>query len=527
MESSSGKTHAATSQFGAFAKECLLSAAVLSRQRMPSRARVRANSRWEVRLLTLTVAARFFSLVGLGVVFLVSGTGARVQEEDPQLPLVEAIRSDHPERFFELLKTASVSLPENRKLALQALARYRTGEFDEAEALLSQMDSSSADALLVQSLLRAAAGRFQEAEQSVSRAIVRHSELGLLAFEAGLHLNYLLQHLGKPREAAAAVEQLIPAAPFGKPMLRVIAAVLKAAPGEPYRKETVSDDHTIPLLADGSIPSRTVLVLRPDEPGQLVLFDTGSTTNLLRANLQQDIDTGVAVAALGSAANLQIRYGWQKSLTLGGWKLENVPVGFVDKEAQNTAMGNYGAIFGLPFLRRFFVVFDFPRRTMQLLPRAPERIDGDPIPFHYAADQMIIQASINGRHANLLIDTGFAIPSLQVDISWAILLASDSDSLEKSDQLSKDENGPEKPKRLDSPSSQRVVSLQIRLLKFGKHEMKDLPVTVTSLRGRLRETPLAVKIDAVVGAPQLKDYVASIDFEKNRLYLQRRIGKNG
>src|SRR2546425_5764655 len=171
---------------------------------------------------------------------------AAAQEEDPQLPLMETIRSDHPERLFELLKATAAPLPNNRRQALLALANYRLGDFDAAEGLLSRLDPDAADTLLIQSLLRAISGRLQEAEKSGSAAWARRSELGLLAFEAGLNLNYLLQHLGRPAEASAVVEQLIPKAPYGRPALRNIAKTLKAAPGEPYHRESVADDHTVP-----------------------------------------------------------------------------------------------------------------------------------------------------------------------------------------------------------------------------------------------------------------------------------------
>jgi hypothetical protein len=463
----------------------------------------------------------FAAFCGAGLVGRPSTAPA--QKEDPQLQLMETIRGDHPERLFELLKTTAAPLSDNRRQALLALANYRLGDFDAAEGLLSRMDRDAPDTGVVESLLSATSGRLQEAEKSGSAAWARRSELGLLAFEAGLHLSYLLQHLGRPAEAAAVVEQLIPEAPYGRPALRNIAKNLKAAPGEPYHKESEAGGHTVPLLADGSTPSRAVLTLRPNEPGQLALFDTGSTLNLLRADVRRDVGTGTAVLALDAAGNMEVQYGWQRSLSVGGWKLENVPVGFVEKSAENSAMGNYGAVFGLPFLRRFFLVFDFPRRSMELLPFAPDKVEGDRISFRYAADQLIIRGTMNGKAANLLLDTGLALPSVKVDLSWGTILAPSPVSSAAVAAPSEKRGGKKKRQEDQAPyKSEGAVAIEIRSLKFGAQEMAALPVTVTSLRGRLAENPLAVRIDAILGAPQLSGYRISIDFQNSWIYFQRR-----
>src|SRR3989442_11996205 len=95
---------------------------------------------------------------------------AAAQEEDPQLPLMETIRGDHPERLFELLKTTAAPLSNNRRQALLALANYRLGDFDAAEGLLSRMDRDAPETGVVESLLRATSGRFQEAEKTGSAA---------------------------------------------------------------------------------------------------------------------------------------------------------------------------------------------------------------------------------------------------------------------------------------------------------------------------------------------------------------------
>ncbi|MBI2820767.1 MAG: hypothetical protein HYX74_00955, partial [Acidobacteria bacterium] len=208
--------------------------------------------------------------------------GRAGQEETPELPLLEEIRGDKPERLFELLRQGVPLLPQERRLALEAMARYRLADFDAVRALLAKMDIGAAESLLLQALLGAVEGRFREAEGLVSAALARRSDLGLLAFEAGLLHSYLLQHLGKHRQAAGVIEQLLAEAPFGRSALRSIQKSLEISPEEPYRIKAVAADHAIPLLADGSLPPRTVLELHPGEPGRLVLFDTGSSLTLLK-----------------------------------------------------------------------------------------------------------------------------------------------------------------------------------------------------------------------------------------------------
>ncbi|HEV8130111.1 MAG TPA: aspartyl protease family protein [Acidobacteriota bacterium] len=472
------------------------------------------------RLRAMFVKILFF-LSSLALAWNKSAVPAAAQEEDPQLSLLEAIRSDQPEQLFELLKSNSAPLPENRSLALQALAHYRLGEFAAAGELVHKMAAAAPEALLIQSLLSAAEGRFEHAEKSVSAALARRSELGLLFFEAGLHDSYLLQHLGRPEEAAAVVEQLISTAPFGRSQLQNIVNNLKAAPGEPYLKEATAADHTVSLQADGSTASRAVLALRANEPGQLVLFDTGSTLTLLKTDIKQDRGNGVAVLGLDRPSDEPIQYGWQTGLAIAGWKIANIPAGFVDKNSTESPMGNYSAVFGLPLLRRFFLVIDFPKRTLQLMPRPPDSIEGDRVPFRYVADQVIIPATINGKSANLLLDTGVAVPSLKVDISWAKFLAPLPQSpVAPGNAANQKEAAQERAKTAQSQVP-GTVAIQVRSLKFGKQEMKELPVTVTSLRSRLTANPLATRIDAILGAPQLSEYRISIDFQKNWIYFQK------
>ncbi|MBI3940557.1 MAG: hypothetical protein HY315_06955 [Acidobacteria bacterium] len=446
--------------------------------------------------------------------------------DDPQLPFLEAIRSDHPERLFDLLKQNSVPLEATRKLALQALARYRLGDFDRAEELLAKIDGSAAESMLLHSLLRATEGRLQEAEQWVSEALSHRPALGLLAFEAGLHHSYLLQHLGRPREAAAAIDRILLEAPLGRPALRSIKKSLEASTGEPYRRVATSDTHNIPLLADGSLPPRTVLPLRPGEPDRLVLFDTGSSLTLLKTDIQHDVEAGATALALDLESSTDFSYGWQKSLAVDGWQMENIPVGFVERKSEKSAGLNYEAVFGLPFLRHFFVVFDFPGRSMQLLARVSERIEGKPIPFRYVADQMLIRATVNGRPAHLLIDTGLALPFLRLDTSWAPVVAPPPPNLPARPALplpAPENQSSKGSEPLPPLPKQQIegVSAWVTSLKFGDQEMKNLPVALDILDRRMNQNPLAVRIDGILAAPLLKDYVVSIDFEANRIYFQK------
>ncbi|MBI4454685.1 MAG: hypothetical protein HY644_02165 [Acidobacteria bacterium] len=448
----------------------------------------------------------------------------RAGQEAPQLPLVEAIRSDRPEQLFDLLKKGGTALDDRRKRSFEAMAYYRLGDFDAVARLLSKMDPTAAETLFLQSLLRASEGRFQDAEKLISTSLTRRAELGLLAFEAGLHQSYVLQRLGRPKEAAAAIEQFITDVPFGKAALRSIQRSLESAPGKPYVKEAMVEDHTIPLLADGSMPPRTVLSLRPEEPARLVLFDTGSSLTFLKAGTGEDLGTGATALALDLSSNTDFQYGWQGSLTIGGWRMKDIPVGFLDRKSEKSAQLNYEAVFGLPFLRNFFVIFNFPKRNMQLLPRAPEKVEGNPVAFRYVADQIILRATINGKPANLLVDTGLALPSLRVDTSWALVVASPPAENARPNKKTRAAGGrrsDEKPASGNPPQVIPVMHTKVRSLKFGRQEMKNLAVTMDTLQERMKLNPLAVRVDGILAAPLMKDYVVSLDFENNRIYFQR------
>ena len=459
---------------------------------------------------------------------------APAEEDDPQLPLLEAIRSDRPEQLFELLKETGSQIPESRALSLQSLAHYRLGDFQSAAQLLARLDPARADALFLQSLLLASEGRLTEAERLLSSALSRQTELGLLAFEAGLLENNLLQHLNRFRDAAGVVDQFLPDAPFGKPALRSIRTLLAAAPAEPYRVQAVAQDHTVRLLADGSLPARTVMVLEPEQQGRLVLFDTGSSLTLFKADLRRQSETEARALGLSYEANTDFQYAWHAGVTLGGWQVGDIPVGLIDRKSEQAAQLNYEAVFALPFLRRFFVVFDFPARSMQLLAHRPESVEGDAIPFRYVADQIILTASINGKRATLLLDTGLGLPSMKLDVSWAQgVTAPAPDGAGKptaetggsSNNSRQEPPKPAQPQRPVPPGSVGPVpalETQIHSLKFGNQEMKALPVTLDPLRRRLNQNPLAVRIDGILAAPMLQDYVVSIDFDSGQLYFLKK-----
>lgn len=446
--------------------------------------------------------------------------------DDSELTLLEAIRSDHPERLFDLLKEAT-SVPESRKGALRALARYRLGEFDEAAKLLAALDPAQPDAAFLKGLLLASEGRFSEAEGTLAPVVAR-PELGLLGFEAGLLHSNVLQQLGRHREAAADIERILPDAPFGKPALRSIQALLQAAPDAPYKKVALGPDHSIPLLADGSLPARTVLSLEPNGDGKLVLFDTGSSLSIFKADVSEQDQNRARALGLSFQANMDFQYAWKPSLDLGGWKLEGIPVGLVNRHSEEAAQLNYEAVFSLPLLRRFFVVFDFPGRKIQLLDERPQQPEGELVSFRYAADQILLPASVNGKPALLLLDTGFGLPSMKFDISWAQELAPPPLPVAPQPQAPPPASKGGKPAGTDPKepgipgmpgTPMPALETQITSLKIGKVELTELSVTLDPLRRRLNQSPLAVRIDGILAAPMLQDYVVSIDFGRNEIYL--------
>ncbi|MBI2821203.1 MAG: hypothetical protein HYX74_03165 [Acidobacteria bacterium] len=239
------------------------------------------------------------------------------------------------------------------------------------------------------------------------------------------------------------------------------------------------------------------------------------------------METGATALALDWQSNTDFQYGWQKSLQVDGWKVENIPAGFVDSKSEKSAGLNYDAVFGLPFLRHFFVVFNFPERTMQLLDKAPEKIEGDAVPFSYVADQMIIRATVNDRPANLLVDTGLALPSLRLDTSWALVVAppqAEGIPPGRMPETSARERGVQPPAPAQPPASPKAgaIGLEVTSLKFANQEMNDLSVTLDALGRRMNLNPLAVRIDGILAAPLMRDFIVSIDFQKSRIYFQKR-----
>ena len=65
-----------------------------------------------------------------------------------------------------------------------------------------------------------------------------------------------------------------------------------------------------------------------------------------------------------------------------------------------------------------------------------------------------------------------------------------------------------------------AMETQVKSLKFGRQELKNLPVTLDPLRRRMKLNPLAVRIDGILAAPLMKDFIVSIDFRNNRIYFQ-------
>jgi tetratricopeptide (TPR) repeat protein len=438
-----------------------------------------------------------------------AGSSRLNDADDAQLSLAEMIRSSRPEKLFELLKSTKPVLPRDRELFMRGLAHYRAGDFENAEATVSRISRGSADAALLRSLLLASQGRFEEAEKDARSAFDRRSLLGPFFFEAGLHLSYVLQHLKRHRDAASVIEAIAPEAPLSRPVLRCIAASLNAAPAQPYDKRDQGGSAVVPLLSDGSIPPRTVMAIRAGQKPVFVLFDTGTSLTFLKT--EQSYQGSCAMAmALDPNSNVDFHYGWESQLELANWSIQNVPVGFVPRESAGM---QYEALFGLPLMRQFFVVFDFPKRAMQLLPRAPETTAGDCVSFRYVADQLIIPALIHNQRANLLLDTGLALPSLKLDTSWA-----DKLSAPLGKKGGRGDAG--KLTRKGAPAKTGALELSVKSLKFGRQELKDLPVAIEPLQRRLQQTPLAVRIDAILSAPLIKQYIVSIDFEKNRIYFK-------
>ena len=291
------------------------------------------------------------------------------------------------------------------------------------------------------------------------------------------------------------------------------------SPREPYGLEATAGDCTvIPWLAGEPLP--VICAGVNGEEANLVL-DTGVGELALdpefarRASVQLG---GSEVASFAGGTQSEIRHGWLESLTLGDFRLEQVPAQVYDTEHLFApffpGLPIHGVL-GTAVFYRFLSTLDYPGSRL-VLRRQPIEAAAQPadnrltvcsIPFWLAGDHYVVtHARLNGAHPILLcVDTGMTGAALAAPLATVRTIGARIG---------------QKP-----PDTGYGGAGTVQTLPFELSELSLDGVTQRHVAGRLLpsfplERNLGFRIGGLLAHDFFRPYALTLDFDRMRLCLR-------
>lgn len=274
--------------------------------------------------------------------------------------------------------------------------------------------------------------------------------------------------------------------------LLLLAAAGPAVAQEPAPDAVLAE---LPFLDAG--PNQVKLDLAPPDGRALpLLLDTGALQSFATVGGAREL--GIVVRR-----NKQTPYRRETRL---GHPLEL----YVDTRRGDTgeARGGDYALVGAPFLTRYVVEIDFPRRRVRFLD--PERYqvpESDPeasvLPMRAGTPQAIVEIEVGAVRLPAVLATG-APGTLILPGGWAE---------EAGAAVTPD---PEQTAKLElPPGSAPMQAARAALVRLGRFEERDVPLLVAP-QGAWGQ---GARSEALLGVDFLKRFVLRIDYPRRRLWI--------
>jgi hypothetical protein len=280
--------------------------------------------------------------------------------------------------------------------------------------------------------------------------------------------------------------------------------MLPAPSGQLYRVEH-------PLVDRLTLPDEFEVLLN----GVPVRFevDTGSQHDVI---IPPEIAIAAQIPILKEEEPMATAHGFMEtysgiipSLTIGEMEIKNVPVHIMGGRAVWKLFGLIPVgralrpVLGLPFLRHFTAVsFDPRQRTNTFWNRTPELNVTATVPFDVVADQIALEATIQGRGPyKFMFDSG--LPSDTIVIV--------------SERLANELGANKKITKITQMVDPKF-KFPIKEIRLGEVVLKDIFSVAVG-----KELPVSVLeqfFDGVIGIGSFKNRKLTIDFQRQKLYLE-------
>jgi predicted aspartyl protease len=249
-------------------------------------------------------------------------------------------------------------------------------------------------------------------------------------------------------------------------------------------------------------------------PHQFIL-DTGAAISLLSSELAMSlgIKPSLAKDANDALGRIHVLISRVDSLAVGAAKLKDVQVAIMDLSDIGKEVGaNIDGNIGYNYLKEFVVTVDYRKNVIRLTKGKQvqdniQSLFSEGIKFtltNLSKPLILVQASVN--------ETGLYVFALDTGASATVVSSELADSLgiEMVSVSAATTGG----------GHQASVSISsIDTFAIGTAKLYDLPIVVADFLGSLSQV-LGTKIDGIVGYNYLKEFVVTIDYPNEFLYLE-------
>ncbi len=318
---------------------------------------------------------------------------------------------------FVLFGPASSSLtaPADAPTLEAAQNAFQQGQFEEARSQCDAFLMTTPDhveALVLSGRLALYSNKFDDARRCLDHAL-RVAPDDKKAKAVLAETDYRQDHF----EAAAALLQSL-----GK--VDVAAKLRSFASTTPYRVDGTAPATTLKMVAVDPLPVVRVRVNDGEEVNFLI--DTGGGETIIDPTLAaaaQVHDFGAETGTFAGGKKASVGQGRVEAMTLGDFKLANVPVRIQDTTPFASALGDVPVrgVIGTALLYHFLATLDYPRGVLILRRPTEENRQlvyreflagggGMEIPFWLAGDHYLLARGTVNRSSPLLfcVDTGLA-----------------------------------------------------------------------------------------------------------------------
>ena len=294
-------------------------------------------------------------------------------------------------------------------VALHGEIEFRKGNFVDAEASYRdalKMDSKNARAHFGLGKLAMAKVKPKSALQEINKAIeldAKEPLYRLYASEAaGMDKKYDEQrrHLEEYLKLNPKDEDRLTEAKAGLEMLKAFGSEEVAVVHAPEKPAPIHFRKVLNLIF-------TELMIEGKGPYNFAI-DTGATQTVISEKLASQIGlqsiTSTVVFGIGGAGKVDTKIYKVKELSIGGIKVNNVPVGtFNDPVISQLADG----ILGSSIFSDFIIAVDYRNDQMELTRKRPAATTGtETVPVWYFSNLLLMPMEVNGKHGNFIVDTG-------------------------------------------------------------------------------------------------------------------------